>query len=157
MTAQFLAWYAARTPRERLTILIGGVVVVFGLLYLVAVPVTDALASAKARHANAVIALGETERRVEAIKRMASGPAVLDAPLDSLIRTRADAAGFALTDVTPQGANGVRISIATARPGALLAWIAELEQSGILVDTLGTTDNGDKTVAVTLTLKEQGR
>lgn len=157
MTAAFLLWYRGRTPRERLLIAVGGAFALFGLLYLVSVPVTDALADARARHADAVIAMGETQVRVDAIKAAQGAHAApLDTPLDALIRTRADAAGFALTDVTPQGGDRVRIAIASARPGALLAWIASLEQSGILVDTLGTTDNGDRTVAATLALKVQG-
>lgn len=157
MTESFLVWYRGRTPRERLLVAVGGAFVLFGLLYLVSVPVTDALAAAKVRHADAVIALGETQVRVDAIKAaQAKHAAPLDAPLDTLIRTRADAAGFALTNVAAQGGDRVQITIASARPGALLAWIAELEQSGVLVDTLGTTDNGDRTVAATMTLKAQG-
>lgn len=157
MTARLLAWYAGRTPRERTLLAIGGGFVLFALFYVISVPVTDALASAKARHADAVIALGETERRVAAIKGLQAGHAVsLAAPLDSEIRARADAAGFALSNVTPQGSDRVQIAITSARPGALLGWIADLEQSGLLVDTLGTTDNGDRTVAVTMTLRARG-
>jgi len=50
-----------------------------------------------------------------------------------------------------------RTAYASARPGALIGWIADLEASGILVDRLGTTDNGDRTVAVQMTLKAQGQ
>lgn len=157
MTARFLGWYATRSERERMLIPIGAVIAVLGLCYLVALPVSDALASARSRHADAVIALSETQVRVDAVKAAASGRAVaLDAPLDSVIRSRADAAGFALTDVVPQGSDRVQIRIASARPGVLLAWIADLERDGLLVDTLATTDNGDRTVAVTMLLKSQG-
>lgn len=157
MTARFLGWYATRSERERMLIPIGAVIAVLGLCYLIALPVSDALASARSRHADAVIALSETQVRVDAVKAAATGRAVaLDAPLDSVIRSRADAAGFALTDVVPQGSDRVQIRIASARPGALLAWIADLERDGLLVDTLATTDNGDRTVAVTMLLKGQG-
>lgn len=157
MTARLLVWYGERAPRERLLLLIAAVLAVVALFFLISVPVTDALAAAKSRHADAVLALGETQARVDAIKAAQTGrmPAP-DAPLDTLIRTRADAAGFALTNVSLQGSDRVQISIASARPGALLAWIADLEQAGLLVDTLGTTDNGDHTVAVTMLLKSQG-
>ena len=37
-----------------------------------------------------------------------------------------------------------------------MAWIAGLEQDGILVDTLTLTDNGDKTVAAQISLKARG-
>lgn len=157
MIARGLAWYRDLSPRERWLVPVGAAVVVLGLLYLVSVPVIDALASAKARYADAVIASGETQVRVEAIKAaQGTHPLVLDAPLDTLIRSRADAAGFALTDVAPQGSDRVQIGIASARPGALLAWVADLEASGLLVERFGTTDNGDNTVAATLLLKTQG-
>ena len=55
-----------------------------------------------------------------------------------------------------RGKNGVQIAIASARPGALFGWIARLESAGILVDSLSTTDNGDKTVSVQMTLKARG-
>ena len=50
----------------------------------------------------------------------------------------------------------VQIAITSARPGALLGWIADLERAGILVDTLAVTNNGDQTVAVQMTLKARG-
>ena len=47
----------------------------------------------------------------------------------------------------------MRIGIQSARPGALVAWLARLERLGILVDSVAMTDKGDKTVGVALTLK----
>ena len=158
MTEQLLTWYRARTQREQYMVLGAGVAVILAFLYFLIVPLGDALDSAKARHADAVIALGETQVRVDAVKAMqADRAAPLDAPLESLIRARANDAGFALTNVSPQGGDRVQIAIASARPGALVAWISELEAAGVLVDRLGTTDNGDRTVAVQMTLKAQGQ
>ena len=158
MTEQLLIWYRARTQREQYMVLAGAVAIVLAIAYFLIVPLSDALASAKARHADAVIALGETQVRVDAVKAMqAERAAPLDAPLESLIRARANDAGFALTNVTPQGSDRVQIAIASARPGALIGWIAGLEASGVLVDRLATTDNGDRTVAVQMTLKAQGQ
>lgn len=157
MTDRLLAWYAGRTPRERQLLLAAAVLAVVALFYLITVPVTDALASARSRHADAVIALGETQARVDAIKALQTDrPPPLDSPLDTLIRARAEEAGFTLATVTPQGSDRVQITIASARPGALLRWLADLEAAGILVDQLGTTENGDRTVAAQLTLKGQG-
>ncbi|WP_404369307.1 type II secretion system protein GspM [Sphingomonas sp. MMS24-J45] len=158
MTEQFLTWFRARTQREQYMVAGGAVAVALALLYFLIVPLNDALASAKARHADAVIALGETQARVDAVKALQAdraGP--LDAPLESVIRTRANDAGFALTNVTPQGSDHVQLAIASARPGALIGWIAGLEASGILVDRLATIDNGDRTVSVQMTVKAQGQ
>lgn len=158
MTERLLQWYRARSQREQYVLLAGGVSVILALGYFLVVPLGDALASAKARHADAVIRLGETQARVDAVKAaQAERAAPLAAPLESLVRTRANDAGFALANVTPQGADRVQIAIASARPGALTGWVADLEASGILVDRLGMTDNGDRTVAVQMTLKAQGQ
>lgn len=158
MTEQFLRWFRARTQREQYMVAGGAIAVVLAFLYFLIVPLSDALASAKARHADAVIALGETQARVDAVKALqADRAAPLDAPLESVIRTRANDAGFALTNVTPQGSDHVQLAIASARPGALIGWIAGLEASGILVDRLATTDNGDRTVSVQMTVKAQGQ
>ncbi|PTS78256.1 hypothetical protein DBR17_12735 [Sphingomonas sp. HMWF008] len=158
MTEQFLTWFRARTQREQYMVAGGAIAVALAFLYFLIVPLSDALASAKARHADAVIALGETQARVDAVKALqADRAAPLDAPLESVIRTRANDAGFALTNVTPQGSDHVQLAIASARPGALIGWIAGLEASGILVDRLATTDNGDRTVSVQMTVKAQGQ
>uniref|UniRef100_UPI0035CA0E91 type II secretion system protein GspM n=1 Tax=uncultured Sphingomonas sp. TaxID=158754 RepID=UPI0035CA0E91 len=158
MTERLLLWYRGRTPREQYLVLAGGAMVLIALCYFLVVPLGDALDSAKARHADAVIALGETQARVDAVKAaQRDRPAALDAPLESLIRARANDAGFALASVVPQGSDRVQIGIASARPGALVGWIAELEAGGILVDRLATTDNGDRTVAAQLTLKAKGQ
>lgn len=157
MTQRLLLWYRERSQREQWMVLAGGVITALVVCYFLVVPLSEALDSAKARHADAVIALGETQVRVDAVKAAkADHAAPLDAPLESIIRARANDAGFALTNVAPQGSDRVQIAIASARPGALTSWIADLEASGILVDRLGTTDNGDRTVAVQMTLKVQG-
>ena len=159
MIERFRLWFAGRSLRERRMLL-----VMFALLALTIVwagivrPVTDGLSSARERHTDALIRLAETQSRVkelEAIQRQR--PAPLEAQLDTVIRDRANEAGFALASVTPDGPNRVQITIATARPGPLLGWIAGLESSGILVDSLSTTDNGDKTVSAQVSLKVRGQ
>jgi len=159
MIDRFRLWFAGRSLRERRMLL-----VMFALLALTIAwagiirPVTDGLSSARERHTDALIRLAETQARVkelDAIQRLR--PAPLEAQLDTVIRDRANEAGFALASVTPDGPNRVQITIATARPGPLLGWIAGLESSGILVDSLSTTDNGDKTVSAQISLKVRGQ
>jgi general secretion pathway protein M len=159
MIERFRLWFVGRSLRERRLLL-----VMFALLALTIVwagiirPVTDGLSSARERHTDALIRLAETQSRVkelEAIQRQR--PAPLEAQLDTVIRDRANEAGFALATVTPDGPNRVQITIATARPGPLLGWIAVLESAGILVDSLSTADNGDKTVSAQISLKVRGQ
>lgn len=117
-------------------------------------PVGDALASARGRHADAVIRLGRVESAVDAVKTMQrAGIAPLSSPLADAVRARAEAAGFALTSLDQDGPDQIRIAIPTARPGALFAWIAALEQDGIIALDVSVTSNGDRTVGARMTLR----
>jgi general secretion pathway protein M len=159
MIERFRLWFAGRSLRERRMLLVMVALLALTVIWAGIIrPVTDGLSSARERHTNALIRLGETQARVkelEAVQRQR--PAPLEAQLDTVIRDRANEAGFALASVTPDGPNRVQITIATARPGPLLGWVAGLESAGILVDSLSTTDNGDKTVSAQLSLKVRGQ
>ncbi|MDF0489537.1 type II secretion system protein GspM [Sphingomonas sp. H39-1-10] len=158
MIAALKLWFDARTLREkRLLIAMAGlfVITIVWALYL---PIGDALSSAKTRYTDAVIRFGETQTRVRSVEALRrSGGAQLAGPLDTVIRDRASEAGFDLASVGPAPGGGVQVAIAKAKPAALLGWIAALEGGGILVDSLSATDNGDKTVAVQMTVKAQGQ
>ncbi|MGY4397852.1 general secretion pathway protein M [Sphingomonas sp. UYAg733] len=158
MIPAFNTWFADRSLREK-RLLIGMVALaVLTLIWVgIILPVTDALSSARERHASAVIRVAETEARLDALKDLQRNrPVPLAAPLDAIIRERANEAGFPLANVTVQAADRVQITIGTAKPGALLGWITDLEAAGILVDSLNITNNGDQTVAADMTLKARG-
>lgn len=153
------AWFASRSLRERRLIL-----VMLGLLAVtiawggVIRPLNDALAGARTRHADAVIRLGETQARVETVLRaQRRAPATLPLALADEVRVRASEAGFTLTSVEPDGSDRVRVSVQSARPGALTGWLARLEARGLLVDEAAFTANPDQTVGATLTLRSRGR
>ena len=148
------AWWAVRSLREKrlllvMVALLVGAIVWFGLLR----PLNEALSEARRRQADAVVLLGETESRAAAARTLGTGAAAVSGALDADIRTRADQAGFVLGSVNLLAPGRVRVTIASARPAALFAWVAELEQSGLLVEALNATDNGDRTVAVDLTIR----
>lgn len=152
--SELRAWWTVRSLREKRLLLVmlalfAGTIVWLGLLR----PLGDALSDARRRQANAVVLLGETEARVALVRRLGVNGATISDPLDTVIRARADQAGFVLASVNLRDAGRVRVTIAQARPAALFAWVAELEQSGLLVEALNATDNGDRTVAVDLTLR----
>jgi general secretion pathway protein M len=159
MIQRFNLWFADRSLREKRLLIVmavlAGLTLVWAVIFL---PVTDGLSSARERHADAVIRLAETRMRVKAVESLQRDqPPPIAASLDTVIRDRANEAGFALASVTSPSPDRVQISIATARPGPLFGWIAGLESSGILVDSLTTTDNGDKTVSAQVTLKVRAR
>lgn len=159
MIANLRNWFDGRSLREKRLLLVMGALAILTIVWGGIIrPVTDGLSSARERYAGAVVRLGNTQTRVAAVQALQQNrPAVLSGPLEAAVRARADSAGFPLSAATPIDNNRVQIAINSARPAALLAWIAELEGAGILVDTLNVTNNGDKTVAVQMTLKARGQ
>ena len=159
MIERFRLWYAERSLREkRLLMVMAGLAALTLVWAAILRPVSDGLSSARERHANAVIRLAETRLRVKELEAIRQHrPAPLSAPLETLIRDRASEAGFALASVTADGPARVRIAIASARPGPLFGWIADLEEAGILIDSLDTADNGDKTVSAQISLRARGQ
>lgn len=148
------SWYQGRSLREKRLILVMLALLVVTILWGGIIrPVRDGLESSRERHASAEVRLGEVQRQVAQVKAIQRGrPRAPEGPIADAIRTRAEEAGFALSSLEPDGTN-VRIGIATAKPGALLGWIAGLEADGLLVDASTITGNGDGTVSATLTLK----
>ena len=148
-------WFDGRSLRERRMLLVMMALAVLTLIWGAIIrPVGDGLSSARERHADAVTRLGETQAQVDALKdAQRRRPAPLTGSLADVVRAQADQAGFALASLDADGADRVRVGIQSARPGALTAWLARLERGGILVDAAAMTNNGDKTVAATLTLK----
>ena len=159
MIGRFKLWFASRSLREqRMLMAMAGLMALTLVWAAIILPVSDSLSSARERQADATIRLAETQMRVKQVEALQrQRPAPIEAALDAVIRDRANEAGFALASVSTDGPNRVQISIATARPGALVGWIAGLESAGILVDSLAMTDNGDKTVAAQISLKVRGQ
>lgn len=147
-------WFDGRAPREKKLLLVMVALAVLTLIWAGIIrPVGDGLSSARERHADAVTRLGETQAQVAALRGIQRNRArPLTGTLADVVRLEADRAGFALASLDPDGA-GVRARIQSARPAALVAWLARLERLGILVESVTMTDNGDKTVGVALQLK----
>jgi general secretion pathway protein M len=151
------SWFATRSLREKRLLLVMAALAVVTILWAGIVrPVGDGLSSARERHADAVMRLGETQAAIESLKSArATRAQPLAGALQDVVRAEADQAGFALESLDPQGPQRVHVTIKSARPGALTTWLARLERIGILVDSATLRDNGDRTVGVDLLLKAQ--
>ncbi|HEU4961601.1 MAG TPA: type II secretion system protein M [Sphingomonas sp.] len=158
MIAALKAWFHGRTLRERRMLLAMAAMIVLTVIWFgVFLPVSDGLSSSRTRLNDAVVRLGDTEAELDAIEGLQKNrPQPIPDQLDDIIRQRAGDAGFALSNVAPQGDGRVQIAIPTARPGALFAWIADLEAAGIVVASIDVSNNGDKTVAAQMTLMKRG-
>ena len=153
------SWFEARSLREKRLLLVMLALAALTLVWAGIVrPVGDALAGARTRHADAVVRLARTQGAVESLRLIqARRTRPLTGTLADVVRAAANQAGFALASLDQQAPDRVHVGIQSARPGALVAWLARLERSGVLVDNTRLTDNGDRTVGVDLTLRERGR
>ncbi|WP_375287768.1 type II secretion system protein GspM [Sphingomonas sp.] len=148
-----IAWFNARSLREKRLILAMLALAAVTLVWAAALPLRNAVSSARTRQVDAVVRLGRTLNAVADVRRaQRAGIVPLAGDLASAVRTRAEAAGFALASLDQDG-DRVRIAISTAKPGALFRWVAELEAAGVLVDAASITPNADQTVAVQMTLR----
>ena len=151
-------WFAGRSLRERRLILVMlGLAAVTLVWAAIILPVRNGLSSSRERYTDAVVRLGEAQAgiaRMKAIQRRAATP--LNRALADVVRASAEAAGLTLASLDPVASDRVRVGIATARAGALTAWIAQLEATGLLVDSLTIAGNGDGTVNAQMTLVRGG-
>lgn len=151
-------WFADRSLREKRLLLVMAALIVLTLVWLAVIrPLGDALSTARQRHADAVVRLGQTAAAVEAIRLGSRTGPPLAGTLADTVRARAAEAGFAIASLDEDGPTRVRVDIAGARPAALVPWLARLEAAGVLVDAATLTDKGDRSVGVQLTLKARAR
>lgn len=153
------AWFAGRSLREKRLILVMAALAALTLVWAGIIrPVNDALSSARERQVDAASRLGDTRAEVEAVRASQAlrGP-VESGGVADLVRARADAAGFTLASLDVQGPDRVHVTVTSARPAALIPWLGRIERSGLLVESARLSDNGDRTVAVDLIIRAQGR
>ena len=149
------SWFDARSLREKRLLIVMIALAVITLIWAAVIrPIGDGLSSTRERYADAVVRFGATETRVEALQAaQRARPQPIPGTLADAVRLAADNAGFTLASLDQTGQSQVRIGIQSARPAALAGWLARLETAGVLVDQATLTDNGDRTVGVTLVLE----
>lgn len=154
----FKSWFNARSVRERRLLLVMAALLVLTIVWAGVIrPLGDGLSGARERYADAVLRLGTVEDQVDAIRRAnADRPRPLTGTLADVVRQEAEGAGFTLASLDEQGPGRVSVGIQSAKAGALAGWLARLERRGVLVDSATMTNNGDRTVGVSLTLKARG-
>ncbi len=144
-------WFDGRSLREKRLLLVMGALLVVTLLWGGLLrPLGDGLSSARERHADAVIRLGEAQAIAAELNQRRRRPAALVGNAGRYGACLGGAGG--LHPVRPDRGRPrrVRAQIASARPAALTPWLARLERGGVLVEQATLTDNGDKTVGVAL-------
>lgn len=152
-------WWAGRSLRERQLIL--AMLALLALVitwFLVLRPLSDARARADAQLADAATALGSARAQALMARQAPAGADLpgsepVPLPLDGFVGQQAAEQGFTNIEVTAQGADRARITIANARAQPFLAWIGQLEARGVTVESLTARANADQTVAVAASLR----
>lgn len=153
-------WWQELSARERVLVAIMGVLLAIVVIWLgIARPVEGALETARTRQAEALDRNVSVRAKVKALKALPPRSATsATGPLDQAISQSAGEEGFTLERSQAQGEGRVDIAIASARPTALLAWIAKLDAQGIVVETLTVQPAPTAgTVSVRAVLKRVGQ
>ena len=120
---------------------------------LVIRPVSDALASARERHSDAVLAVAEARAQVEALRGLQQpASAAFSGPVDTMLNQSATEAGFSVSRIEREAPNRATMVLDAVRPQAFFGWVDQMESSrGLTVERLTATTNSDQTLAVQVT------
>jgi general secretion pathway protein M len=160
MIEKLTSWFDGLSLREK--VLVGVAATLSALLvaiYGVYFPLTNSIHEKRVKYREAL------ERRVsiEAIvvqanqKQAGSVAADMTGPLEQVVNQRATEAGFTLEKADAAGNGRVGISMAQARPAALMKWLAELEMAGIVAEQIEVKAGSAGTVSVNATLARGGQ
>jgi len=152
-------WWQGREPRER--VLLGIMFILLGAVILwlaVYRPVEGALRQSALENLEASERYADVIRKVELLqngKASVGQPSSL--PVEQIVGQSAGEAGFTLERVQLQGNDRVDIAIASARPTALMGWIAALEAKGVSVERATISPSGATgTVTAQLSFRRAG-
>lgn len=157
MIARLSAWYLGLTGRERVLVSVaGGLAALVLLVYGIVLPVGNALDAAARRHGETVLRTGQLMETLDELAKPAPKAVSAGAPVDQLVATSAQGAGFVLQSNQPQGTDATQIAIPGAQATLVLAWLETLTQQGLSVEALTLTPAPDGSVSVSATLRRTG-
>lgn len=149
-------WWSNHSLSER-RLMAGLALIAFGIFLWLGIwrPVTGALAAGWDRQGEALDRYASVRADVAELQRRPKQEQANKVPIDQLIGQTAAEAGFTLDRATLQGAGHMSVNIASARVGALLEWIAGLEQNGVTVQTMSIVPGATEgTVAMQAVFQE---
>ncbi|MET0360468.1 MAG: type II secretion system protein GspM [Sphingobium sp.] len=149
-------WWGGLSNRERrlvaiMLVLVGGVFLWLGVWR----PVEAGIAGGWTRMGAAVDANAAVRAQLKQLARAGKRTSGADAAIGQSVAQSASEAGLTLDRSAEQGEGRMAITVASARGGAALAWLAGLEARGILVETISMTPGTTPgTMAVQAVLRE---
>ena len=155
MIEKLANWFDRLSLREKVLVSVAAILsALLVAIYGIYLPLTNSIHEKRVEYREAL------ERRVaiEAMaaqanqKRTGSVVADISGPLEQVVNQRATEAGFALEKADAAGNGRVSISMAQARPAALMKWLTELEMAGIVTEQIEVKAGSAGTVSVNATL-----
>lgn len=152
------SWFGALSGREQIMVGAAGALAaaVIGI-YAVTLPLLAAIDAKRAQYSAATERRGAIVAQVEAAAGAnagggAGGANMPTGSVQQIISQSATEAGFVLDRADGSGADKVDIVMAKAKPQALMVWLNDWEQRGLLTERLTIKAGNDGTIAVTATL-----
>jgi general secretion pathway protein M len=143
-------WWLALSRREQLLVGVAAALALVVVAGLVGRTVYAALDAQAERHRDAVARAARVEAKAAL---MTAAPAAASAatagPLDQWLTQSAADAGLTLDRIDARGDRLASLAIASARAPGLMAWLAALEDQGLVIDRLVLNPGPDGNVALT--------
>lgn len=158
MTEAAKNWFVALSRREQVLVGIAAVLALatigfFGIYR----PLYDLATDARRSFFEATMQAGRIEAKAQALSMPADKrPAADIAALNLLLASEAAERGFTLDSNNALGTNRAEIAIGSARSTAFLSWLADLEQRGVVPETLVIRRMDNGTVSVSARLAKLG-
>ena len=148
-------WWLARTPRERLMLLVMVAIAVPVLAWLLVV--TPLIAAKEDARADYLLAL-DRHVRVEALAQPPEERAAsIGMPITQYLETQAGQRGLTLSVNALDAPGQARIAIAQANGQALLGWLGELEANGLALTNVQIMPGEAGGVSLSATISEPRR
>jgi len=149
------AWWDAREEREKLILLVGGVIAVLVVVFQYAwLPAKSYRERAERDHASALADLAAV-RRAEASTLAATAAPTSAQPLQSVITRTAEGFGLTISRLVPAGEDGMNVFLDAAPPLLVYAWLGELDRNhGVRVGGTSTVrkNSDNQTVSANIFL-----
>lgn len=157
MIGAMRTWWLGLSRREQTLIGIAAALAVpLFAWFAVIMPLSDAMASARERHRQAVdrhAAIIARATLADALKDREADQPRANGRVDLVIGQSAAEHGFTLSRNDAAGEDAASIAIGSARAAALFAWIGELETRGLMARDLSIRPNANGTVTMTATFR----
>ncbi len=164
MMAAALNWWRGKARGEQAFWALLGLAVLAVLLWLAGRALAGGWTSMAADHRTAVeraarieakLAMLEAPQAPQALTPAAAAAGASGKTVRDLLADRAAEAGIDLTRNDATGDDRAAIAATSLRAPAVLAWLADLEQAGLVIDNLTLTPGVDGTVSLAADVRRQ--